>query len=85
MPGERPCTSRLARHQAGQGSVVTTLRHRQVTLSEAARALLVWADGSRDRDAMRALWRERHPEQPAEAFDGVLAGLVRQGLMLAGR
>jgi SAM-dependent methyltransferase len=84
-PGERPRASRLAQHQAGQGSVVTTLRHRQVTLSEVARALLIWADGSRDRDALRALWQGRYPEQPAEAFGGVLVGLVRQGLMLAGR
>jgi SAM-dependent methyltransferase len=80
-PGDQPCASRLAQHQAGHGSVVTTLRHRQVTLDDAARALLFWADGSRDRATLHALWQERFPDQAGHAFAAALATLVRQGLL----
>jgi hypothetical protein len=80
-PGERPRASGLARYQAGHGSVVTTLRHRQVTLADAARELLVLADGSRDRAELQALLNTRFPALPGDGLTAQLAGLVRQGLM----
>jgi hypothetical protein len=80
-PGERPRASGLARYQAGYGSVVTTLRHRQVTLADAARELLVLADGSRDRAELQALLNTRFPALPGDGLTAQLASLVRQGLM----
>jgi hypothetical protein len=82
-PGERPRASHLARHQSGSSSVVTTLRHRQVTLDNAARELLVWADGSRDRAELQMQLNVRFPALPAEAFSKLLTGLAQSGLMSA--
>jgi SAM-dependent methyltransferase len=80
-PGERPRASRLARCQAGSSKVVTTLRHRQVTLDDAARELLVRADGSRDRAELQMLLNARFPLLAADAFSMKMAELVRHGLM----
>ena len=53
--GERPLASRLARHQAAHGELVTTLTGRNVKLEGAwARELLLLLDGTRDRAALVA-------------------------------
>jgi len=50
---ERPVASRLARLQARQGSLVTTLRHQPVEIGdEAGRHLLTLLDGMHDRAAL---------------------------------
>jgi len=52
-PAERPTASPVARWQARQGPVVTTLLHRAVKVEdEVGRALLQWLDGSQDRPAL---------------------------------
>jgi hypothetical protein len=54
-PGKQPRASALARLQARQGADVTSLRHENVRVEEAAaRHLLVLLDGTRDRAAILA-------------------------------
>lgn len=50
--GEHPRVSAVARHQAGTGPVVTSLRHTRVELDDASRALVLLADGTRARAAL---------------------------------
>jgi SAM-dependent methyltransferase len=57
---ERPLASRLARWQARTGEEVTSMAYTTVRMEEpAARVLLTLLDGTRDRDAIRAEFRER--------------------------
>jgi len=57
---ERPLASRLARWQARTGEEVTSMAYTTVRMEEpAARLLLTLLDGTRDRDAIRADFRER--------------------------
>jgi Predicted methyltransferase regulatory domain len=54
VPGERPRTSALARHQAGAGERATSLRHTRVLLEDDLdRRLVALLDGTRDRAALR--------------------------------
>jgi methyltransferase-like protein len=48
-PSERPLASPLARLQAGQGNVVTNLRHEPAKLDRFAHRMLPLLDGTRDR------------------------------------
>jgi methyltransferase-like protein len=58
--GERPLASRLARHQAAGGDLVTTLTGRNVKLEGAwARELVLLLDGTRDRAALVECLAER--------------------------
>jgi len=52
---ERPVAARLARHQAKNGTRVTSLRHRPVELDEPLlRSIMPLLDGTRDAEALRA-------------------------------
>ncbi len=54
-PGEAPCASPLARHQAAAGDLVTNLRHVTVRIEDdLGRRLVTLLDGTRDRAAVRA-------------------------------
>ncbi|HLJ09755.1 MAG TPA: methyltransferase regulatory domain-containing protein [Planctomycetaceae bacterium] len=53
--GPFPRASGLARLQAGEGTIVTNLRHERVKLSPLDRELVRQLDGSRDRDSLREL------------------------------
>jgi SAM-dependent methyltransferase len=88
-PGTHPCTHALARLQAATpGWMVSGIRHVTIDLDAAARAMLQWMDGSRDRaalgEAMRAHLAEASiglsPEQLAQQIDRQLWQLVRQGV-----
>src|SRR5208337_4788585 len=51
---ERPVASPLARLDARDGDVITTLHHRSLHLGDALqRGLVMLMDGTRDRDALR--------------------------------
>ncbi len=89
-PGERPCTSALARQQAGAGELVTNLRHVSVRIEDdLGRRLLALLDGTRDRAALaaelRAFLAERGEQlSDAELRDGLersLQGLARLALL----
>jgi methyltransferase-like protein len=56
---ERPVASSLARLQATESTDVTNLRHETVRLGEAERVLLAHLDGTRSRDDVLALVKER--------------------------
>ncbi|MDP6444847.1 MAG: class I SAM-dependent methyltransferase [Pirellulaceae bacterium] len=49
---EKPCTTALARYQAGQGNRVTNLRHQLTNLDDLSRHVLPLLDGTRDRAQM---------------------------------
>ncbi|MEK7403942.1 MAG: class I SAM-dependent methyltransferase [Acidobacteriota bacterium] len=78
--GERPVSSPLARLQAREQDVVTTLRHTMVRLEgERERQLLLLLDGSRDR---AALLNELAAPVPPEQLEENLAKLARLGLLV---
>lgn len=53
QPGEKPVANALARLQAQEGSIITTLLHNNVKLEdELGRQLLLLLDGTRDRSAL---------------------------------
>jgi methyltransferase-like protein len=90
--GEQPAASPLARLQAQQGTLVTSLRHTMVELEDTTdRCLLLLLDGTRNRDALvdglRALLRSlAKPEAgsiTAELLEMRLARLTKQALLLA--
>lgn len=91
-PGERPVASPLARLQAKDGNLVTTLRHTHVDLADVAeRCLVQWLDGTRDRpalaDSLRA-YLQSHPvagAEPvtAESLETRLDRLARCALLAA--
>ena len=91
-PGERPVASPLARLQAKDGTLVTTLRHAQVDLADHIdRCLVQWLDGTRDRPALAAAlhaFLESNPvagAQPVtpESLEMRLDRLARQALLVA--
>jgi SAM-dependent methyltransferase len=83
-PGERPEASPLARHQAAEGDLVTSLRHGSVRLEdELARRLVALLDGTRDRAALAA---EMQPDAGADvepALERSLDSLARLALLVA--
>lgn len=75
VPTEKPCASRLARHQIQHGSRVTNLRHRAVEIDDpGARAILPLLDGSRDAEALRA-------QSGMEGVDAALKRLANLALL----
>jgi len=90
--GERPVASPLARLQAREGSMVTTLRHTTAELADEVDRCLVWLlDGTRDRsavaNALRLFVRSRATRgvEPvtAESLEAHLARLAKQALLVA--
>jgi len=89
---EKPAASPLARVQAQQGALVTTLRHTTVELEDTVdRCLLVLLDGTKNRDALvdglRALLRSLDESEAgdikAESLEMRLQRLAKQALLLA--
>ena len=92
---QRPVATRLARHQAAGGEVVTNQQHRSVALSAAEQVLIRYLDGSRDLPAL-ARKLERHVDRgelvlerdgaqipdPDERLDalGILCGSILRDL-----
>lgn len=77
--GERPVASPLARWQAKQSPVVTTLRHALVELDDAIdRRLLTLLDGARDRLALV----EALGDMSGEPLDARLTRLASEALLL---
>ena len=91
-PGERPVGSPLARRQAANGSIVTSLLRRRVELDELGRAVLLELDGTRDEaevlDAVVArvcsgaleLSDESGPVREAAAASALLGGEIRPAI-----
>jgi hypothetical protein len=88
--GERPMASPLARLQARQGPVVTTLRHTLVDLDDAIdRCVLLLLDGTRNRGALIERVREFvrsgavSSEEPvtAESIEVRLRRLAKEALL----
>jgi SAM-dependent methyltransferase len=78
-PSERPVASALARHQAAEGTRVTTLRHTSVEVpDELGRRLIALLDGTRDHAAL-----VRELGRPAEELERSLTGLARIALLEA--
>jgi SAM-dependent methyltransferase len=86
---ERPEASPLARHQAGSGELVTSLRHTTVRLEdELGRRLVMLLDGTRDRPQLatelRTWLEEAGHEVPGDLEDGLdrsLQALARLALL----
>jgi hypothetical protein len=78
-PSERPVASALARHQAAEGTRVTTLRHTSVEVpDDLGRRLITLLDGTRDRAAL-----VRELGRPADELERSLHGLARIALLEA--
>jgi SAM-dependent methyltransferase len=83
-PGAHPTASRLARHQAAQGDLVTNLRHRSVRLEDdLARRLVTLLDGTRDRAALVAAMGPDAPGDVEATLERSLDGLARLALLEA--
>jgi len=90
--GQRPAASPLARAQAQQGALVTSLRHTTVELEDTTdRCLLLLLDGARNRDALadglraflRSLAKPEAGDITAELLEMRLKRLAKQALLLA--
>jgi hypothetical protein len=90
--GELPAASPLARVQAQQSALVTTLRHTTVELEDTAdRCLLLLLDGTRNRDALvdglrtflRSLDKPEGGDIQAKSLEMRLQRLARQALLVA--
>jgi methyltransferase-like protein len=86
-PGLRPEASPLARYQAREHTMVTTLRHSQVEIPDSlSRQVLQLLDGTRDREALLdelAIHAFGTPRETLEAqLEGSLAELTRLGLLI---
>ena len=85
VAGERPVASPLARLQAQQSPVVTTLRHSLVEVDDAIdRCVLVLLDGSRNRDALMEAVRAICGDGTvtAESLEVRLSRLAKEALLL---
>jgi methyltransferase-like protein/2-polyprenyl-3-methyl-5-hydroxy-6-metoxy-1,4-benzoquinol methylase len=74
---DRPVASPLARLQARESADVTNLRHEPVRLGDAERYLLAHLDGTRSREDILALVKDR------ATGDAVLDGFARRALLVA--
>jgi len=92
-PGEKPMANPLARLQAQDGPIITTLLHNNIKLEDdLGRELLLLLDGTRDRAALFEELRSRIEASTAEAekflqtlpeqLDEKLCTLARLGLLL---
>ena len=82
---ERPRVSPLARFEASDGTMLTTVRHTQHEVDDLGRRVVELLDGSRDRAALLAALREggaSADDDLAAAVDATLARLARAGLLL---
>ena len=81
----RPCASRLARHQAQSGRLVTNLAHLPVELDEAGRRLLLLLDGRRGIEglarALAAIPRAGRLEEIRRALPGSLEWMASMALL----
>lgn len=88
-PGDRPCTTSLARWQAQHGHTVTTLRHTTIEATGGIETrLLTLLDGTRDRNALAtelASIMDAPPEQGKlmHELERNLAKLAKFGLLVA--
>lgn len=87
-PGRKPEASPLARLQAEQGPLVTTLLHLPVNVDQApARLLLAHLDGTRNLDQLTAVLSGSQPGIPSTELrpyvERTVASFYRLGLMLA--
>jgi hypothetical protein len=80
-PGDYPKASALATYQAKTSASVTSLRHEQIALDHYARTLLVWLDGQSSRANLKARLHQQFLELPTQAFDLLLEGLMKAGLL----
>lgn len=89
LVGERPKASLLARQQAAESQVVTSLRHTPVMIEDdIARRLLVLADGTRSihrivRDLNTAVGDGKRPPITRKNVEQNLAMVARLGLLIA--
>jgi SAM-dependent methyltransferase/methyltransferase-like protein len=67
-PGPRPKATALARWQAANNRMISTLRHSAITLDEAGRELLPLLDGSRDVHAIATEIQRRKAAGSAKAW-----------------
>jgi hypothetical protein len=78
-PGERPLADRLARFQAREGRLVTSLDHCVVDLhDDDVRSLIQRLDGTLDRPGLAAAM----PQLGAEKIEHALAQLARLSLLV---
>jgi methyltransferase-like protein len=85
---ERPEASLLARIEARENNIVTTLLHSHVKIEdEPAHRLLQLLDGTRDRHLLADAIAGDHPDVPRDALlaqiDSNLASIYRMGLLIA--
>jgi methyltransferase-like protein len=80
-PGDRPCASKLARHQAQTMASVTNLRHEQVALDDHARKILTWLDGVNTQVVLLDKFHNHFPGMKDSAFTELLSALGRAGLL----
>ena len=84
---ERPAASRLARMEAQEGDVITTLLHRAIHMEDAlARRFVQLLDGTRDHRALVDCLAADHPTVPRDTIDAQvrsnLLELCRSGVLL---
>jgi SAM-dependent methyltransferase len=84
----RPAVSALARIEAQEGNVITTLLHRSIRLEdELARRFVLLLDGTRDHAALVDSLAAGHPNVPRDTIDAQvrsnLLDLCRSALLLA--
>jgi SAM-dependent methyltransferase len=86
--GERPVASRLARMEAQEGDVITTLLHRSIHMEdELSRRFIQLLDGTRDHRALVDSLAADYPGVPRDTIDAQvrsnLLDLCRFGVMIA--
>jgi SAM-dependent methyltransferase len=86
--GERPMASRLARMEAQEGDVITTLLHRSIRMEdETARRFVQLLDGTRDHRALVDCLAADHSAVPRDTIDAQvrsnLLDLCRSGVLVA--
>jgi len=82
---KQPCASRLARHDASMGDVLTNLMHRRLRIDEEdARRLVTLCDGTRTREALHAALRAGGSALDRDGIRQRLQGLVKLALLEPG-
>ncbi|MDQ3675424.1 MAG: methyltransferase regulatory domain-containing protein, partial [Actinomycetota bacterium] len=83
---ERPCVSPVARLEAANGTMLTTVRHTHYQLDDdLGRRIVALLDGTRDRPALLAALQDNGAstdDELAAAIDASLARLAGAGLLL---
>jgi hypothetical protein len=86
--GERPVASQLARMEAQEGDVITTLLHRSIHMEdELGRRFIQLLDGTRDHRALVDALAPGYPAVPRDTIDAQvrsnLLDLCRLGVLIA--